>query len=101
MHTPSIYLATVAVLATIASAEADRPKFYFPRQVKRQLFANTTTTPEKTKQDPFTSSFSTKRSLTDFLSGLTSSDSSSPSSSGTTGNILDSVVSPLLPTSSP
>lgn len=43
MHTPTVIVATLAMLSSAVVAQ-ERPKFYFPRQVKRQVLNNTITT---------------------------------------------------------
>ncbi|PBP28172.1 basic proline-rich protein [Diplocarpon rosae] len=42
LQIPSLCLASVAVLSTFTAAQPQRPKFYFPRQIKRQVYQNTT-----------------------------------------------------------
>lgn len=102
MHTPSLFVASVAVLSTFASAAEQKPRFYFPRAIKRpQPQFNTTITkpppqdtPKETPQDVLSSS-STKRSVSDIFARL-----SSPGSAGTTGDFLASLLDPVSPTTS-
>jgi hypothetical protein len=104
MHTTSLFVASVAVLSTLAFAEPDRPKFYFPRSIKRPIFQNSTLTTHTSKgtddssQDVF-SSTTKRQSFTEFLNGITgtNSDTSGLGSAAGTGNLLDS----LFPTSGP
>lgn len=65
MHARTIVVAAVALLSSNVIAQ-DRPKFYFPRQVKREISNNTSNSVEDT------SSSSTKRDLIgDLLGALT------------------------------
>ncbi|KFZ10186.1 hypothetical protein V502_08275 [Pseudogymnoascus sp. VKM F-4520 (FW-2644)] len=50
MHARTIVVAAVALLSSNVIAQ-DRPKFYFPRQVKREISNNTSHSVESTKRD--------------------------------------------------
>src|SRR5690349_21176643 len=86
MHTPTLVLATVALLSSAVAAQ-DRPKFYFPRQVKRQISNNSVTTNSQ-------SSSSTKRDLIgDLLGALTGGVSTDlPSSTSQEKEVIKTVV---------
>ncbi|XMA10607.1 hypothetical protein WAI453_003398 [Rhynchosporium graminicola] len=114
MHAPTLLVASVAVLSTFAIAEPQRPKFYFPRQIKRQVYYNSTitvatqqTTQERLTTSSSSSSSSTKRDLGDVLDKITgqqdSTSDSGPSTPGPaagTGGLYDGIFDPIKPTPS-
>ncbi|EKD20024.1 basic proline-rich protein [Drepanopeziza brunnea f. sp. 'multigermtubi' MB_m1] len=74
MHTPTLLVSSAAVLSTFAAAVPQRPKFYFPRQIKRQYENGTIpSVSQKTSQDiVITSSSSMSRpSMSDVLPTIT------------------------------
>ena len=63
MHSKSVFLAAVAFIA-VAGAEPDRPKIYFPRQVKRQFTNSTMTSDNVFAADPSVSDYSSTEQTT-------------------------------------